>query len=72
MITLKNIAIVLALVLAGAFLNSKHSPTNAVCDRIVDRTVEFGNSTQKIACGLAGDVTKEAKKEAIKSTLGIK
>jgi len=58
----KTAAIVVGLLLAGAFLNSKHSPTNAVCDRIVDRTVEFVKQTQHTAQGLAGDVQHEVTK----------
>jgi hypothetical protein len=56
---LKGTLIVVGLLLAGAFLNSKHSPTNAICDRIVDRAVEFTQQTQATAVGLATDVRSE-------------
>lgn len=56
---MKTALIVTSLLLAGAFLNSRHSPTNAVADRVVDRVVEFVNNTQHTAVGLAGDVQAE-------------
>jgi len=56
---IQKILIVTALLLAGAFLNSRHSPTNAVCDRVVDRCVEFVDNTRGTAVGLAGDVQHE-------------
>jgi hypothetical protein len=59
----KTAAIVVGLLLAGAFLNSRHSPTNRVCDRIVDRTVEFVQQTQHTASGLASDVQTEVVKK---------
>ena len=59
----KTTLIVVSLLLAGAFLNSKHSPTNSVCDRIVDRTVEFVKNTQTTATGLATDVQHEVTKK---------
>ena len=55
----KTILIVISLLLAGSFLNSKHSPTNAVCDRIVDRAVEFVSQTKATVVGLATDVKTE-------------
>jgi len=55
----KSILIVVGLLLAGAFLNSKHSPTNAVCDRVVDRCVEFVQQSKGTAVGLASDVRTE-------------
>ena len=55
----RGILIVTALLLAGAFLNSRHSPTNAVCDRVVDRCVEFIQNTQATGAGLVTDVRHE-------------
>ena len=63
---MKNALIVVSLLLAGAFLNSRHSPTNAICDRIVDRTVEFCTQTKTTAVGLATDVSEEVKEIAHK------
>jgi hypothetical protein len=60
---IKTSLIVVSLLLAGAFLNSKHSPTNRVCDRVVDRCVELVQSTQHTAVGLASDVQKEVNKK---------
>ena len=54
---------VAGLLLAGAFLNSRHSPTNAVCDRIVDRAVEFVNNSKSTAVGLATDVQTEVTRQ---------
>lgn len=59
----KTAAIVVGLLLAGAFLNSKHSPTNAIADRVVDRVVELAQSTQHTAQGLASDVQTEVTKK---------
>jgi hypothetical protein len=59
----KTAVIIVGLLLAGAFLNSKHSPTNAVCDRIVDRTVQFFQQTSSTAKGLATDVQTEVTKK---------
>jgi hypothetical protein len=58
----KKILVVSALLLAGAFLNSRHSPTNAVADRIVDRAVQFVDNTKSTAIGLASDVQTEVDK----------
>lgn len=55
----KGILIVVGLLLAGAFLNSRHSPTNAVVDRVVDRAVEFVQHTKTTTVGLASDVQQE-------------
>ena len=59
----KTVLIVVCLLLAGAFLNSKHSPTNAIADRVVDRCVELVQSTQHTAVGLASDVQHEVSKK---------
>lgn len=59
----KKILIVGCLLLAGAFLNSKHSPTNAVVDRIVDRTVELAGAAKSTTVGLASDVQHEVTKK---------
>jgi hypothetical protein len=56
---IKNCLIVVSLLIAGAFLNSKHSPTNAVCDRVVDRVCEFFQNSQHTAAGLVTDVQHE-------------
>lgn len=55
----KKILIVAVLLLAGAFLNSKHSPTNAVVDHVVDRVCELANHGKNTAVGLASDVQSD-------------
>jgi hypothetical protein len=55
----KKLVIVCSLLLAGAFLNSKHSPTNSVADRVVDRAVQFVSQSKATAVGLASDVQTE-------------
>jgi len=56
---IKGILIVVSLLLAGAFLNSKHSPTNAVCDRVVNRVVELASAAKTTTTGLASDIKSE-------------
>ena len=53
---LKKLFIVTSLLLVGAFLNSRHSPTNAVVDHVVDRVCELANHGKNTAVGLASDV----------------
>ncbi len=60
---MKKVLIVVGLLLAGAYLNSRHSPTNAVVDRVVDRTVEFVNGAKETAVGLASDVQTEVTRQ---------
>ena len=55
---MKVIAVVL-LLLTGAFLNSKYSCTNAVVDRVIDRSVELVQNTKATVVGLASDVQTE-------------
>ena len=55
----KGILIVVGLLLCGAFLNSRHSPTNRVCDRVVDRVVEFAGAAKTTTTGLASDIKSE-------------
>lgn len=62
----KGILIVVGLLIAGAFLNSKHSPTNAVCDRVVDRCVEFVQNSKGTAVGLVPDVQHEVAPTTVK------
>ena len=56
---IRGTLVVVGLLLAGAFLNSRHSPTNAVVDRVVDRAVEFVQQTKTTTVGLASDVQQE-------------
>jgi hypothetical protein len=62
-VSMFKLVIVCSFLLAGAFLNSKHSPTNAVCDRIVDRAVQFVSQSKATAVGLASDVQTEVSKK---------
>ena len=56
---IRGILFAVVFILVGAFLNSKHSPTNRVVDRIVDRGVELVTSAKTTTVGLASDIRHE-------------